>query len=129
MEARVNSRGLIVVLALSLAALACGAAAGSEQRTDGSTDGERVFARSGCTACHEDGAGAIAPTLVGLYGSVVTLEDGETRVADEAYLRESILDAGATMVAGYKPIMPDFEGRLSDAEVDALIAYVVSLEG
>jgi cytochrome c oxidase subunit 2 len=68
-----------------------------------------------------------APSLEGVYGSEVDLEGGETVVADEAYLRESILSPGAKIVRGYQPIMPDFSSQLSEAEVEALVGYIRAL--
>jgi cytochrome c oxidase subunit 2 len=71
----------------------------------------------------------VAPRLEGLYGDEVRLEGGETVVADEAYLRESILLPGARIVDGYPAIMPEFQGKLAADEVDALIGYIRSLAG
>jgi cytochrome c oxidase subunit 2 len=62
-----------------------------------------------------------------LYGEEVLLEGGAAATADEAYLRESILSPGAQMVAGYKPIMPAFQGHLSEAELEALVDYIRSI--
>ncbi|MEO6526475.1 MAG: cytochrome c [Gemmatimonadaceae bacterium] len=93
--------------------------------------GARVFQRSGCGGCHStDGttAGKTGPTLKGLYGSRVTLSKRPTpRLADDAYLRESILDPSREQVQGYEPFMPSFRGVLSDAEVSALVLYIKSL--
>jgi cytochrome c oxidase subunit 2 len=85
--------------------------------------GLKLFSSLGCVACH----GQVAPTLAGLYGSQVKLSDGRTVTADEDYLRESILDSTAKIVAGYPPIMPSFRGQLSEEQLMDLIAYIRSL--
>lgn len=85
--------------------------------------GERLFNSYGCIQCH----GKIAPTMAGLYNSKVPLSDGTTVVADEEYLRESILAPAAKIVAGYAPVMPSYSGRLSDEQVFQLIAYIKEL--
>jgi len=71
--------------------------------------------------------GERAPTLAGVYGRHVQLADGSTIVADEEYLRESILNPGAKIVAGFEPIMPIFQGQVDEEGVLALIAYIRSL--
>ncbi|MFQ5523798.1 MAG: c-type cytochrome [Acidimicrobiia bacterium] len=93
--------------------------------------GKSLAARNGCTACHSpDGAALVGPTWKGLFGKEETLGDGSTVLVDEAYLRESIVDPNAKIVQGYAPnIMPqDFGTRLSDEEIDALIAYIKTLD-
>jgi cytochrome c oxidase subunit 2 len=64
---------------------------------------------------------------VGLFNKPVLLEDGRTVTADENYIRESILQPAAKIVNGYKPIMPTFQGQISDEQLNALVAYVKSL--
>jgi cytochrome c oxidase subunit 2 len=59
----------------------------------------------------------------------VLLEDGRTVIADEDYIRESILQPAAKIVSGFKPVMPTFQGQISDEQLNALIAYVKSLSG
>lgn len=87
--------------------------------------GQKLFTRFQCITCH----GQRAPGLVGLYGSVVKLDDNSTVVADEDYLRESILAPSAKTVAGFKPgIMPTFAGTLTEEQVMDLIAYIKSLK-
>jgi len=66
--------------------------------------------------------------LNGLYGSKVSLADGSTVLADDAYIRESILQPNATIVAGYQPLMPTFQGQLTEEQILALIAYIKSLQ-
>ena len=89
--------------------------------------GERLFGELGCIACHRPDAGALGPNLAGVFGHDVTLSDGTTVVADENYLRESILNSQAKLVAGYAPIMPTFQGTVNEEQLGHLIAYVKSL--
>jgi cytochrome c oxidase subunit 2 len=87
--------------------------------------GAQLFQQMGCRACHT--AGGTAPALERLFGSQVQLQSGDTVLADESYIRESILDPRARMVAGYAPIMPPFQGQLSEEELTQLVAYIKSL--
>lgn len=89
--------------------------------------GRGLFERLGCASCHTPGALKRGPDLAKVFGSVVTLKDGAKVKADEAYLRESILDPTAKLVRGYEPIMPSFKGRLSQAELGQLVDYVRTL--
>ncbi len=90
--------------------------------------GEKLFSELTCITCHfSDGKGR-APSLNGVYGGRVPLADGSTITADESYIRESILQPQAKIVAGYQPIMPTFQGQLSEEQILALIAYVKSLQ-
>lgn len=96
--------------------------------------GQRIAARMGCTGCHStDGAvvGRVGPTWKGLYGSQRTFADGGTAVADDDYLRQSILEPSAHIVRGFDQSdagMPSYGGVLSAAEIDALVAYIRSLK-
>lgn len=89
--------------------------------------GKRLFERSGCSNCHLPSGTGKCPSLVGLYGTTVRLQSGATVVADDAYLRESILTPAAKVVAGYQPVMPVFQGQLSEQEILQLISYIRSL--
>lgn len=89
--------------------------------------GQRLFLSLGCAACHTEGPDARCPRLEALFGSEVKLQDGSTVVADEAYVRESILDPKAKVVSGFQPLMPAFRGRLSEEDLVLLVAYVKSL--
>ena len=92
-----------------------------------SATGEKIFAELGCATCHRlDGQGR-GPNLQGVFGRPVDLADGRTVTADENYLRECILDPGAKRVKGFQPIMPTFQGLVSEEQVNALVAYVKSL--
>ena len=90
--------------------------------------GERLFEQYACHTCHKmDGTGR-GPSLSGLFGKTVALEGGGTAVVDEAYIRESILNPSAKIMAGYKPIMPTFKGQISEEGIIQLIAYIKSLK-
>ena len=89
--------------------------------------GQRLFAELGCSTCHRSDTQGRGPDLQGVFGKVVLLEDGRTVTADENYIRESILTPGAKVVSGYKPIMPTFQGMVSDEQLNALVAYIKSL--
>ena len=65
--------------------------------------------------------------MQGVFGKPVQLEDGRTVTADENYLRECILDPGAKRVKGFQPIMPTFQGLVSEEQVNALVAYIKSI--
>jgi cytochrome c oxidase subunit II len=88
--------------------------------------GRQVFHQADCVTCHlsDDPLG---PSLTGLYGSRVQLASGETVVADQEYIRESILNPNAKIVAGYEPVMPTYRGLLDEEEILQLIAYIRSL--
>lgn len=86
--------------------------------------GRRLFESTGCAACHADGR--VAPPLDGVFGRAVRLQGGGTTTADEAYLRESILEPNARMVEGYLPLMPSYRGHLSDGQIADLVAYLRS---
>ena len=86
--------------------------------------GRDLFRRYGCIDCHATGR---APSLPGVFGQPVLLSDGSTVIADETYIRESILSPSAKIVYGYQPIMPSFAGQLSEEELLDLILYIKSL--
>jgi cytochrome c oxidase subunit 2 len=92
-----------------------------------SASGEKMFAELGCSTCHRTDAQGRGPNLQGVYGKPVQLEDGRTVTADENYLRECILDPGAKRVKGFQPIMPTFQGLVSEEQVNALVAYIKSI--
>jgi cytochrome c oxidase subunit II len=89
--------------------------------------GAEVFRARGCSGCHDPNSTVHAPSLVGLYGTMVHLQDGSVRVADEAYIHDCILNPRSFTVAGYPPIMPDFSGQIGEGEVLDLVAYIKSL--
>jgi cytochrome c oxidase subunit 2 len=90
-------------------------------------DGQKLFENLACANCHkEDGSGR-CPDLAGLYNKSVKLADGSTVKADEDYLRESILRPAAKVVAGYQPVMPTFQGLVTEESVLQLVEYIKSL--
>jgi cytochrome c oxidase subunit 2 len=90
-------------------------------------NGEKLFQDLACGNCHKaDGSGR-CPSLVGLFGRSVQLADGRFVNADEAYMRESILQPNAKIVAGYQPLMPTFQGQVTEEGVLELIEYIKSL--
>lgn len=91
--------------------------------------GASLFKRFGCETCHRAGGTSQGPALVGLFGKMVKLQGGKTVIADENYIRESILDPRAKIVSGYQPIMPTFKGLVSEEGLLQLIAYIKSLNG
>jgi cytochrome c oxidase subunit 2 len=103
--------------------LAGGAAEGSL-----ASQGQKLFQDLACITCHRADAQGRGPVLEGVYGARVSLADGQTVVADDAYIRESILSPSAKVVAGFQPIMPTFQGLVSEEQLLALIEYVKSLK-
>lgn len=89
--------------------------------------GAKLFVAQGCSGCHAESSQIHAPKLAGLYGRMVQLSDGRTVKADDAYIRDSMLQPKRDIVAGYEPIMPSFDGLLDDGEIQSLTAYVRSL--
>jgi cytochrome c oxidase subunit II len=88
--------------------------------------GARLFNDLACSSCHRSDA-ALAPQLAGVFGHAVTLQNGSTVIADEAYVRESIVNPQAKVVAGFQPIMPTFQGLVTEEQLLQIIAYVRSL--
>src|ERR1700756_1639729 len=76
--------------------------------------GEKLFSELGCATCHRTDTQGRGPNLVGVFNKPVLLEDGRTVVSDENYVRESILQPRAKIVSGFKPVMPTFQGQISD---------------
>ena len=91
------------------------------------SEGEKLFRQLSCNACHTGDASARAPFLGDLYGQTVSLQSGYTVRADENYIRESIVDPQSKIVAGYKPIMPTFQGRIDEEQMMQLVAFIKSL--
>ena len=94
-----------------------------------SSAGSDLFQQFGCATCHQSAGTGRGPSLVGVYGSSVRLEGGKSVLADQDYIRESILDPSAKIVAGYKPLMPTFKNQISPDQLSQLIEYVKSLGG
>ncbi len=90
--------------------------------------GQQLFQQFGCATCHLLDQQGRCPMLRGLYNKPVQLNDGRTVIADDAYLRESILDPNAKIVAGFEPnVMPNFKGQVSEENVIQLIGFIKSL--
>jgi cytochrome c oxidase subunit 2 len=90
--------------------------------------GGRLFEQLGCGTCHRDDAGGRGPGLRGLFGRTVELQSGERVIVDERYIRDSILNPRAQIVAGYPPIMPPYEGQISEEGLLQIIMHIKSLE-
>jgi cytochrome c oxidase subunit 2 len=89
--------------------------------------GARLFNDLACSTCHVDTGQGRGPSLNNIMGKTETFTDGTTAVVDEAYLRESILNSQAKIVNGFQPLMPTFQGLVSEENLVALIEHVKSL--
>src|SRR5216683_25710 len=89
--------------------------------------GQALFQQLGCSTCHRSDTQGRGPNLAGTFGKPVLLDDGQTVIEDENYIRESILNPSAKIVSGFKPIMPPFQGIVSEEQLNALVAYIKSL--
>ena len=117
----------VPALAIALSSLAgCGGDENGAAMPAQAEQGREIARTNGCAACHgTNGQGGVGPAFTGLYGSRITLADGSTVVADDAYLAESIRTPGATKIAGYDIDMPSND--LDDDQIAALIAYIRAL--
>jgi cytochrome c oxidase subunit II len=98
--------------------------AGGVQGESMESAGQKLFQQSGCGTCHlADGTGP-GPSLLGVYGQPVRLTTGQTVTADDAYIRESIVLPRAKIVLGFAPIMPSFQGQLTEEQMTNVIAYI-----
>jgi cytochrome c oxidase subunit 2 len=113
--------GWVIVMEPTQYAQWLGGGGGGQSLAEAGADLYRQYA---CSTCHDIGRG---PSFVGLYGSTVKLSNGQTVMADDAYIRESILNPSAKIVAGYTPIMPTFQGQLDEEQILQLTAYIKSL--
>ena len=92
--------------------------------------GQKLFEQYGCVTCHLQDSQGRSPSLRNVFGHTVQLEDGRTVLADEAYVRESILNPNAKIVRGYKrDLMPVFQGQINEEGLMQLMVYVKSLSG
>ncbi|HUO14572.1 MAG TPA: cytochrome c oxidase subunit II [Verrucomicrobiae bacterium] len=89
--------------------------------------GQKLFQQLGCANCHRFDTQGRGPNLVGVYGKPVLLGSGRSVIADDAYIRQHILNPGSKVVAGFKPIMPSFQGIVTEDQTLSLIAYIKSL--
>jgi cytochrome c oxidase subunit 2 len=90
-------------------------------------NGERLFASLGCNSCHTGVAGARGPNLAGVYGTRVRLTNGTQPLVNDAYLREAILNPGAEVVSGFAPIMPTYQGQITEDGLIDLVEYIKSM--
>jgi cytochrome c oxidase subunit 2 len=90
-------------------------------------NGERLFASLSCNACHSGEATARGPNLASVYGSKIQLTNGSYTLANEAFLRESILNPSMHSVAGYAPIMPTYQGQISEEGLIDVVEYIKNL--
>jgi len=103
----------------------------TEESTSGMSlaqNGERLFASMGCNACHSGNAAARGPSLSGVYGSKLRLTNGQEVLVNDAYLRDSILNPSQHITAGYAPIMPTYQGQISEDGLIDLVEYVKALK-
>jgi cytochrome c oxidase subunit 2 len=101
--------------------------AGGPAPTNMADAGEKLFADLACVTCHRADDQGRGPSLQGLFGAPVKLQNGDAVTADETYLRESIVNPQAKIVFGYQPLMPTFQGLVSEEQLNQLLAYVKSL--
>jgi cytochrome c oxidase subunit II len=91
--------------------------------------GERLFTENKCNTCHAaTGSTQLGPSLSGIYGESVTLQNGRTVTVDDAYIRESILQPLAKIVTGFNPVMPTYETQLSEQQIMQIISYIKTLK-
>ncbi len=101
--------------------------AGGEKTESMAQQGARLFSQFGCGSCHGEEAAGHGPSLAGIYGKPQKLASGETRVVDEAVIRQAILTPDSVKLPGYQPTMPTYQGQVDEEQVLQLIAYVKSL--
>jgi cytochrome c oxidase subunit II len=115
----------LVLLVMALGLAACGGADGSDAIASEELSGEELATEVGCLSCHQETSTGVAPALHGIWGTDVELANGRTVTVDEEYVRRSITEPEAEIVAGYEAIMPVFP--LEPDEVDRLVEWVRSL--
>jgi cytochrome c oxidase subunit 2 len=102
-----------------------------QQSTSGMSlaqNGERLFASMGCNSCHSGNAAARGPNLAGVYGARLTLTDGSQRLVNDAYLRDAILNPSQHVTAGFAPIMPTYQGQISEDGLIDLVEYIKNMQ-
>jgi len=103
----------------------------AQQSTSGMSlaqNGERLFASMGCNACHNGNAAARGPNLAGVYGSKLTLVNGGEVLVNDAYLRDAILNPSQHVTAGFAPIMPTYQGQISEDGLIDIVEYIKTLQ-
>jgi cytochrome c oxidase subunit 2 len=99
----------------------------TEESTSGTSlaqNGERLFASMGCNQCHNGTPAARGPSLAGVYGSKLQLTNGSQVLVNDAYLRDSILNPSEHVTAGYAPIMPTYQGQISEDGLIDLVEFI-----
>ncbi len=92
--------------------------------------GERLFVQYHCAGCHRGSQVVNAPRLEGVYGRPVPIQQGNEvgfTLADDRYIRDSILNPRKEVVAGYQPVMPSFKDQISEPDLFKIIAYIKSI--
>jgi cytochrome c oxidase subunit II len=100
---------------------------GGPATTSPTAAGEKLFQDLACNTCHQQGTQGRGPDLAGLFGKTIELQGGGSVLVDESYVRESIVNPMAKIAAGYQPIMPTFQGLVTEEQLLQLIAYVRAL--
>jgi cytochrome c oxidase subunit 2 len=103
----------------------------TQESTSGTSlaqNGERLFASMGCNACHSGSAAARGPNLAGVYGSKLQLTSGSEVLVNDAYLRDAILNPSQHVTAGYAPIMPTYQGQVSEDGLIDLVEYIKNMQ-
>lgn len=90
-------------------------------------NGERLFSSMGCNSCHSGNAASRGPSLAGVYGSKLTLANGSQVLVNDAYLRDAILNPSQHVTAGYAPIMPTYQGQISEDGLIDLVEFVKNM--
>jgi cytochrome c oxidase subunit 2 len=127
--------GLFAIIAIAIpmviiaSSLAEGTGSGPPVTAAPDLPGEAIAASTGCVACHSnDGSELVGPSWQGIYGTERALESGETVLADDEYVTESIVDPLAKIVAGFQPVMPEgYDGQLSEQDIADIVDYIESL--
>ncbi len=101
--------------------------AASENTESMAQQGARLFDQYNCGACHLDNGTGRGPSLAGTFGKTQKLQNGESRLVDDAYIRQSIVNPNSILLPNYPPVMPTYQGQISEEQVLQLIAYVKSL--
>jgi cytochrome c oxidase subunit 2 len=101
--------------------------AGSTSGVSLAQNGERLFASLSCNACHNGQPDARGPSLAGVYGSKLALSSGQSVQVDEAYLRQAILNPSQHITQGFAPIMPTYQGQISEEGLISLVEYIKNL--
>ena len=91
--------------------------------------GQKLYQEKACIGCHSlDGSKLVGPSFKGIYGRAVKFADGSTATSDDAYIKNSILNPGSQIVEGYQPMMPSYQGQLSDEQIQDLIEYMKTIK-